>query len=266
MAVEPTEVAGADSSKSYGAAASLVLQFLGNLFGGGEETAGGFEPTDVFNRIRQLLPEEGEDEAGLARLQQDLYRSLAQQARGPMPQELGLGALARGELSTATRGRIHQTAFGGMQEGIHQGLMQAQQMAARRGMSMSSMEGVAGAQLTRPLMAQAAQMQAGLELNEMNRLMGLRQQAMANRIAIQNSPALERLLRIRMAEQETNQISMGRHPDGLPDWAYGAMGASGGTGAPAWDPAYGVREGPTITYPDPRDPSGGNRIDIGGRG
>jgi hypothetical protein len=203
-------------------------QVIGGILSRGDETQGGFEPSDMFSRLKTALKNAGATEEELAQLQQSLFRDVSGNVGGALPQGLGLEALAGGQLPQASLDRIRETAFGGIEEGARRATRVSQEMFAGRGLPMSSLEAVHGANLMQPLISQAAQLQAQLQMGEMGRLSGLRQQAIQNQIAVQESPALQRLLQIRLAQPETNQLQMSRFPGGLPDYTYG------GQGAPAW--------------------------------
>lgn len=206
--------------------ASALIQtggsLLRSLFGG--EDQGQTTPSDMFQRQMsqtRLLPETGV-ESQLGMNQQDLYRRLLGQAGGNLPMELGLGNIARGQLPAASMGRIDQLAYGGLQEAGRRASAGATEQALSMGTPFSSYQLAQQANMIQPMAQQAAQLRAQLQMQELERLSGLRQTALANMMALQESPALTRLLQIRMAQptQTSSQIQFNRGPGGLPSYAY----------------------------------------------
>lgn len=198
-------------------------QFLTSLFGGGEQQPQ-VTPSDLFQgqmTSTKLLPET-QAETGLAGAQQDLYRRLLGEAGGRLPMELGLGGLSRGVIPAASQQRIDQLAFGGLQQAGRRASAGATEQALSMGTPFSSYQLAQTAGMTEPLAEQAARLRAQLQMQELDRLTGLRQTALANMMALQESPALTRLLQIRMAQptQASSQLQMQRLPGGLPSYAY----------------------------------------------
>lgn len=229
---------------------TLFASLAPYLSGGNDtEQVSGFEPSDVFSRNRTRLPGMGAPETELAGLQQSLAGKSFRAGMEALPSGLGLealtggnvggvdfGGLARGELGAAQTGRIHEMAFGGIQEGIDRALAAASDRALAQGVPLSSMQYANQNELIRPLISEAGRMQAGLQMQELDSLAGLRsselgrlgdlrQRSLGNMLALQESPALNRLLSMRMAEAEQENLNMSRFPGGLPDYAYGTAGS-----------------------------------------
>jgi len=193
------------------------IEAAGSYFGGDDtQQVSGFEPSDRFGRSRGFLPGRGGFEDELLRLQAGLFQQGAGALGGGMPSGLDLNALSSGKLSAGANARIHQQAFGGLNEGLQRAGRIAGERAQSRGLGGSTIEASQEAELQRPLIAQASQMQAALQNQELNRLSGLRQTFLSNILALQQSPTLDRLLQERLAEGGQDQIDLARFPGGLP--------------------------------------------------
>jgi len=207
--------------------------------GGGTQTQEGFTPGDTFAVGQTILGPEGSREAELARLQQLLAGQLMGGGDMGLGGGLGLQSLTSGMLPSATLANIRQAAYGGLDESMRRASSQAESYAMAKGVPLSSMQFSMQNDLQRPLMAQAMQTEAQMRLAEVGRLQGLRQQEIQNRLAVQQSPALQRLSQLRLAEAIKQNLQMARHPGGLPQYAYPGSGES------AWGGAYGP-SGPTF--------------------
>ena len=201
-----------------------LLGFLGQMLTAGSSDDSSFEPSDVFSRSGIKLPGMGGDEQWLADLLNQISGQTMQGEMGAMPEYLSYDALASGQLPPEVQQRINQMAFGGLEEASQRAMRPVQEAAMGRGLGLSSWELMNQMQVARPLATEAANRQSMLQLEWMNKLQMLRQQMFANKMAVQQSPALERLLKIRLAQPETTQLQIGRYPGGLPDEAYGGMG------------------------------------------
>ena len=199
-------------------------ELFGSIFGGDDtEQVSGFEPHDRFGRSRGFLPGRGGIEDELLRLQAGLFRQGAG-ALGGLPADLDLSALSSGRLSADANARIHQQAFGGLNEGLSRANRIAGERAQSRGLGGSTIEASQAAELSRPLLAQASQMEAALQNQELNRLSNLRQTFLSNLLALQQSPTLDRLLQERLAQAGQDQIDIARFPGGLPPAAGDLLG------------------------------------------
>lgn len=227
-----TATGGPVSPLTYMGLAAGLLQGLGGLFGDEEEPK--VLPQDVFNMQRTRLIPETQAESQLARLQQQLARSVMGFS-GDMPPELGMSMLARGELTPTSERRMDDLAYGN----IRAAMSKAMEQATAAGMPMSSAM-LAGAN---PMMRQGSQLRGQLEMMELDRLSKLRSQMLANAMAAQQSPALTRLLQIRLAQPETSGMSSQRPGGGLPQWQRQMAGAPQ---VPNWREkqgrAYGMAE------------------------
>ena len=203
-----------------------LLGFLGQMLTAGSSDDSSFEPSDVFSRSGIKLPGMGGDEQWLADLLNQISGQTMQGEMGAMPEYLSYDALASGQLPPEVQQRINQMAFGGLEEASQRAMRPVQEAAMGRGLGLSSWELMNQMQVARPLATEAANRQLMLQLEWMNKLQGLRQQMFANKMAVQQSPALERLLKIRLVQPEATQLQMARYPGGLPEYAYGG----GGTG------------------------------------
>lgn len=206
---------------------AALISSVGGLFdsGGSQTTTQEMQPSDLFSMSR--IGGAGSGENDLVALQQALFGSGAREIlQTGMPGELNAASLAGGRLSSATGRRLDQAAFGGLNEGLRRASAIAQERAGARGIGMSSIEGIQEAELQRPLIENAAGLRASLEQSELSRLSGLRENLMGNLLRMQDSPALNRLLQLRMAEQ--NQLQLSRFPGGLPDFVKGELGIEGG--------------------------------------
>ena len=207
---------GGSSVESWLKAIPAVLAMVGQWFGGGGEQSQELQESDVLSLMRRILPGMTPEEQMLAALQMSLAGQAFRGAAGGEVGGLTLESLMRGELPGASRTRIHEQAFAPVNEGIRMALRRAEEGAAARGVPLSTIQSGYEAELIRPLLAQAAQTEAGLGMGELERLGGLRERALANMLAMQQSPALERLLGLRMAEAEERQLQITRKPGELP--------------------------------------------------
>lgn len=197
------------------AAAQAGTQIYGALSGGSESNSQfipGVTESDVYSRSRLKLGAETGPESYMAGLQQALFGQGANSLlAGNIP---GLNDIAAGKLPAASLQRIDQMAYGGLTPALRRASGVAQEEALTRGIGLSSIQSERTAELHQPLMDAAANRAAGLQMQELDRLSGLRQQSIANAMALQNSPALDRLLQIRLAEAEQQNFTQNREPGG----------------------------------------------------
>ena len=207
----------------FGAVAAAAIPVL---FGNNDsQQTSGVDPSDFFSRTKGRLGAETPEDAMLTALQQSLFRATAENALGGgIPAALDPERLASGRLSAQSHNRLDRAAFGGMEESLRRAFGIASENAQSRGIGMSGIESVNAAELSRPIISQAGQLRAQMEGQELGRLTDLRDRLMANMMAIQNSPTLNRLLQIRMAEAEQDQLNLSRFPGGLPDWVQEDLG------------------------------------------
>jgi hypothetical protein len=202
-------------------AGGSILQ--GAMFGGGQAK---FTPTESQSmQMHKLIPET-EEEQQLAALQQALAFALMMSdysSHGGISADMlaqgevggvGAGNLMRGELDQVTTNRLKEAAFGGLQEAGRMAGAGATEGMMGRGMGMSSARDDVQAEMLRPLLAQASQhygslyqgelgRQAQTRTSELDRMSAMRQIALQNALMIQQSPALDRLLKIRMAQPQS---------------------------------------------------------------
>lgn len=203
-----------------------IFNLAGGLFGGGggeQTTTQEMQPNDILSMSRIGGARAGENE--LVALQQALFGKGAGELLGGTPEELNLSSIASGRISPTTSRNLDRIAFSGLDEGLRRASAIAQERAGARGIGMSSIEAVQEAELQRPLISQAAGLRANLERAELDRLSGLRQNLLGNLFRMQESPALNRLLQLRMAEQ--NNLQLTRFPGGLPDFVRDMFGGDG---------------------------------------
>jgi len=194
-----------------------LVTSAGAAAGGGNGGTSGFEPSDAFRRTQTNLGDPSADENELMQLILSLARSVGGIGGEPLPGGLTLESLASGELPDATQGRIQERAFAGVDEGLRRAGVQSSRTALGRGLGpASSFEATAFGELSRPLLESAAGRQASLEQAELDRLGGLRERTIANMLAIQDLPALNKLLSLRLAEGQRDELSLGRFPGDLP--------------------------------------------------
>ena len=169
---------------------------------------------------RNLLPM-GAAEAGLQQGTVGAYQNAQQAAGGPMPGQLSLQSILSGQLPPEMQQNIHQLAFGGIGQALQAASRQAQEQALSQGVPLSSIQFSNAAGLQAPLLQQAAQTQAGMSMQGSEQLMQLRNQYIGNLLALQQSPALDRLTQLRLAASPQTSTSVSRAPGGLPQNAYG---------------------------------------------
>ena len=174
-----------------------LLGGLGGFFQGGQDRS--VVPSDVTTIQSQRLGGASAEEELLAQLQQQLAQQLFSQAfqgTGGITAQ----SLAQGQLSGQTNARLQEIAFGGLEEAGRRALSASAGQTARQGIPGSSVQASLQAQLLRPELQRATQQFAGLQQQELLRQQQLRQQALQNMQVIQQSPALQRLLQLRLAE------------------------------------------------------------------
>lgn len=200
-----------------------LLSSGAQMYGASQAGQSQFTPTESRTAQKTRLLPESEDEAQLSELANLLAYSLMKSdyasPGGITADMLGLGEvggvgasdLMAGELDSATRARLERQAYGGLEEAGQRISAGATEGAMGRGLGMSSVRDSLQGEMMQPLVAQASQnygalyqnelgRQAQTRMAELERQRQLRQTALQNSLMIQQSPALERLLRIRMAQ------------------------------------------------------------------
>jgi hypothetical protein len=225
---------------------NFLAAILPSLLGVGAQALGLGQPNqqlaqtgpatgDQFQRTRSqtVLPEATAEEQALAGAAQQAATSAFQGARGgAIGGAPSLAALSAGQLPGASRSRIQDLAFGGLEEALSRASRVAGEQALSRGVPLSSMEFTNAAELQRPLLSEATRNFAALSQQELGRLGDLRQTAFANTMAVQESPALQRLTGLRMAQgqQQQDALNLQRGPGGLPYWAVSGGSPTTGIG------------------------------------
>ncbi len=207
-------------------AATVAASIIQGMLSPGQSQGGEYTPTETQGVNRTRLMPESDEESRMASLANLLAYSLMKSdyaSPGGITAEMlgigevggvGAGDLMAGELDTATRARLGRQAYGGLEEAGKRISAGATEGAMGRGLGMSSVRNDMQSEMMQPLIAQAAQNYGALYQNELGRqgqtrmaelerMNKLRQTALQNSLMIQQSPALERLLRIRMAQPDT---------------------------------------------------------------
>lgn len=189
---------------------------------------GGRDPQatgDIFSHGFSRLGVETEEEKRLALLQALLGMAGMQQARTDMLGAPSMADILAGRISPDMSKHLDMLSFGGLEEAGRMANRYATERALGQGMDMSSLQNSWYAQAMQPAMIQAMQMRSALQLQEVERMQRLRQTAMGNALAMQESPTLSRLLQIRGAEAQTSQMQLGREARGdrLPTDVYNQM-------------------------------------------
>lgn len=197
---------------------SAGSSLLGGLMQGGGEPEPA--PTDMWGIGRTKIGEETELEKLLAALQASMGTQGMQAAQGDLAAAPSMQDILAGRINPTMGARFDQLAFGGLQQAGMEADRYATERALGQGMDFSSQQGAWQAQAMQPAMVQAMQYRGQLEMAEIQRQAEMRQRAMGNLLALQDSPALSRLLQIRMQEATTSQTQMGRDPWKLPKEAY----------------------------------------------
>jgi hypothetical protein len=151
--------------------------------------------------------------------------------------------LAQGDIGIQARHRIKEQSQIGLSDAYNQAINQSMQHANRMGVPLSSMQQGMQANLMQPALTQSMQMRAGLENQELTRQMGMRDSMQQNMMAMQNMPALQRLLQIRMAESSRADFNASRDPGNMNSWKWSMQGGI--------DPNTGL-----LTNWDEQDPTG----------
>ena len=171
--------------------------------GGDGGRGGGFGGTATTEQL-QLGPE-SERELMLALLAERLGAFGGELALGGGP--ISLDDLIAGRIGEAQRTRMDQLVFGdAFQRAIRDAERVARESAASRGLGGGSGEMQFFSRLAQPLLASAAQSRIGLEMGELERMAQLRENMIANALAFQNMPALNRLTGLRMATGTRRQF------------------------------------------------------------
>jgi hypothetical protein len=137
-----------------------------------------------------------------------------------------LGSMANGVLPQGLMDRTRDVAYGGLEYGLGQATQQADAIAMQRGVPLSSMRDAMVGTLQQPLLAQANQMYGQMFLQNLQGQRDLFQRYQQNLLSAQESPALSRLLQMRILEAPETQLNMQRFPGGLPDWTSQSSGSS----------------------------------------
>jgi hypothetical protein len=176
---------------------------------------------------------EGFMESLLAHVQQQLSSKASGMAGEALPQQFNMANIAKlisggGELSAEMKKRLDELAFGSLNQAGQQAMTAVSDRAAAQGMSGSSWQGSMYGSMMQPLASQAGQLRSSLEMQEVQRQMQqgqmlsqLRQQAFANMIAAQDSPALSRLTSLRLAQPYSTTKSVAANEDTSRRWASG---------------------------------------------
>ena len=182
-------------------------------------------PGEYGGVSHQRIGQETDMERMLGRLQGSMGYGLMNRTAAEGTGGITMQDLASGRIGEAAQGRINEQAFSGMNTGIQSALNQAMQSSNRLGLGLSSMTSGMSANMISPLIERAMANKAGLEQQEMQRMQGLYQQGLSNQMAVQNSPALNRLLQIRMAETSRGDFGwQGVEPGGMEAWKWGMTG------------------------------------------
>lgn len=169
--------------------------------------------------------------------------------------------LAQGDIGPQARNRIKERSQIGLSDAYNQAINQSMQHANRMGVPLSSMQQGMQANLMQPALTQSMQMRAGMEQEELTRQMGMRDQVQQNMMAMQNMPALQRLLQIRMAETSRGDFNSTQEAGQQNAWKWSMQGGI--------DPNTGLLSNwdnpdPTGIYPRQNWQSGSGWTDPGG--
>jgi len=192
---------------------STGVDFIQGMIGGGEapyqyQFQGPGTGTGPMNMSQSgtsqvSFADPGQMELDLRDLLFGLTQQTADFAQGGGPAGLTLQDILGGQLDPATQSRLDDQAFSGFDYALDQALGKGRAMASMSGLPGSSQQSEQEAFFANPLMAEAGQLRAGLEQQELARRMGLRQTMMGNLMAVQQSPLLGMLLRERLAAPTT---------------------------------------------------------------
>ena len=214
------------------------------------------QPSEPINQefgaiAHQRIGEETGQEAMMAQMQnimamQGMSGAMADSRMSS--QVLDPYRLARGEIGREAEQRIKERSLIGLKDSYNQAINQSMQHANRMGVPLSSMQQGMQANLMQPALTNSMQMRAGMEQEELTRQTGMRDQIQQNMMAMQNMPALQRLLQIRMAETSRADFSSNREVGNMENWKWALQGGI--------DPETGYqtnwnKRNPTGIYPYP---------------
>ena len=246
--------------------AALAAQGLQGLIPAGS----GENPTEQVSMGRRRIGPETELERLLAGMQGGLGTMgmlQTMQGSGATLGAIDPTRLAAGDIGGGARQRIEEQSTLGLDRAIQQAMYQADQQAGRRGIGLSSVQGAMQANLMQPAVIEAQRTAAELYNQELMRQQGLRQQALENLLTMQNMPALNRLLQIRMAESQEQQYSTQREAGDEDFWRHVMMN-DWGMYHPGWegDPHEQYSWPQTWQYSNPNDTIPMSNIFPGNRG
>ena len=169
--------------------------------------------------------------------------------------------LAQGDIGRPAEQRIKERSQIGLEDSYNQAINQSMQHANRMGVPLSSMQQGMQANLMRPALTNSMQMRAGMEQDELTRQMGMRDQIQQNMMAMQNMPALQRLLQIRMSETSRGDFNSTQEAGEQNAWKWSMQGGI--------DPNTGLlsnwnERDPTGIYPRQKWENKGGWTDLGG--
>jgi hypothetical protein len=209
---------------------SILGPVLGSIFGGEPEV----QAMDTLNRRTISWAPETGAESMLAGKQQALSGRAMTQAYAPLPQVFGWNNIQgmmtqaqSGVLSPETQRRMDAMAYSGLNRAGQQAGLAAAERSVSMGTPGSSAQGLYAQGMVQPMASEMARYRAQLEMQELQRQMEMaryyqqvQDQHLANMMAVQNSPALTRLMQIRAGQQTGTDTLMRREGGGLPAWAY----------------------------------------------
>jgi hypothetical protein len=182
-------------------------------------------PMDQYTQQWRTLAPMSPEEELMAQLQYGLAQQGAAGAAGGAVGGMSLADLMSGTLPQSSMDRIHSMAYGGLQEAGREASKASFNRAEQMGIPLSSIQQQMETDLLRPSIEQASQRASELQMQELGRLGGLRQTGIENMQAMQNMPALTRLLQLRMAEATEGTNQAARTPgSGAPNWSPGGEG------------------------------------------
>ena len=237
------------------AAGQIGAEFAGRDRGQGP-SRGATATTQQF----QLGPE-SDRERILAMLAERLGLFGGEVAMGGGP--ISLDDLIAGRIGESARNRFDQLVFGdAFKRAIGEAERTARESASARGLGGGSGETQLYSRLVQPTLESAAQARIGLEMSEVERLNQLRQNLIANALAFQDMPALNRLTALRLATG-TQRGFQATQPVGefTPYWRQTQFVDPNAVGLDAFNlpPGQGQVSGPpslTPTWPT-KPPAGG---------
>jgi hypothetical protein len=234
---------------TWPALASIAAPLLGGLMSGSSQSPD--RDTEYGAVSHQRIGEETEQESMLAQLQnmmamQGMVGASQDQRLIGQGGALDAGRLAVGDIGKAAKNRIAQQSMTGLNQAYQSAISQSMNQANRLGVPLSSMQQGMQANLMQPALVESMRMRQQLETEELTRQENMRNQIQQNTLAMQNMPALQRLLQIRMAETSRADWSQNRDTGEMDSWKWAQIGGV--------DPATGTASNwasqtPTGEYP-----------------